>query len=511
MHKSGLAKKILLALGLPLMAGAQTFHYWDVTAPDSLKLTPALLSQTGMYTGTTIQNAKKTLLPNIVKFEVNSALWSDGAHKTRWVMLKAGTNIRYKEEDDYWGYPDSAVFIKQFAIDTVPGDTTTRLLWETRFIVNKKEFDSTAGVLKDKWHGYSYKWDRDGKDARLVVIKGANDSLKVFPQGKNKPGVMKKWQFPSREKCANCHRMDYTPTLHGRSVLGFFTAQLNRPSPNTPNVNQLEDLFNKGILSGFKSVWNASTTPRWYGIDDTTASVDIRARSYIAANCSGCHGERGMENGATFGVDLNYDFHNMDSKMEFRHKPVSWPFGLDTVPPAFMPQTAKPPFFYPRAGDANNPFGKDSVEILPALVVPGYPEKSVILFRQISRNTELSNYDPDRNQMPPLASFEVNKPATDLIFKWIKEWTPLAARGSSAIRTHAVRTNLKGPGIQGKQVVLPMELAGPGRVAVTLTGITGRTVELRQLSRTAYALPDQLTPGVYIIKVNSVAYTRYLF
>ncbi len=501
MYKSGLAKKLLIALGLPVLAGAQTFKYWDVTAPDSLKKTPALLSLTGMYTD--IAAAKKKYLTNVYQFDVNSALWSDGAHKTRWVMLKPGTSIKYAEKSDYWGYPDSAVFIKQFAIDTVPGDTTTRLLWETRFLINRKEVPDTAfpTVKMDRWYGYSYKWNRDGKDAKLVPALGADDSVKIFPSGKNTAGVMKKWRFPSREQCTFCHRVDYSDTLHGRSVLGFFTAQLNRPSPVTPTINQLEDLFTKGVLTGTKSNWKASTTPHWYAIDDSTASVDIRARSYIAANCSGCHGTRGMATGATFGVDLNYDFFTMESQMEFRHKSTSWPFGLDTIAP----------FFYPKTGDLNNPLGKDSLEIQPALVVPGYPGKSVILFRQRSRNTRPSDYDPDRNQMPPLASFEVNVPATDLIAKWIKDWTPIAAPGALGVRTWVVRTNLKGPGIQGNLVVLPMELAGPGQVKVSLIGINGRKLDLVQKSRTAYALPANLAPGIYIIKVNSKSFTRYLF
>ena len=526
MFNLGFSKKMLLALALPLAVGAQTypnFNYWDVTAPDSLKLAPAKLSLTGLYPSKAAIEAKaKTLRANAFHYEVNSALWSDGAHKTRWVMNKPGTSIQYSEKNDYWGYPDSAVFIKLFAIDTVPSDTTTRLLWETRFLINKKDtvkFDTTSQpgkkipVLMDHWYGYSYKWNRDQKDALLIDISGQDDSIKVFPNGKNAAGVQKKWRFPSRNQCATCHRVDYADTLHGRSVLGFFTAQLNRPHPDTANINQLEYFFNHGVLKGTKSVWTATTTPRWYAFDDSThASVDIRARSYIAANCSGCHGTRGMATGAVFGVDINYDFYTMEPRMDFRHKATSWSFGLDTIPPAGQLKNADNLYFYPK-NDANNPNHLDSLEIKPALVVPGYPEKSVILFRQRERQTTPGDYDPNRNQMPPLASFEVNVPATALIEKWIKDWTPLPAPGCCVgIRTWAVRTNLKGPGIQGNQVVLPMELAGPGLVRVTLTGIDGRMVELRQQTRNAYALPsNHLTPGVYIIRVNNKPYTRYIF
>lgn len=510
MQKPGLIKNMSLALGLSVLTGVQApnvhaaFKYWDVTAPDSMKLTPATLSATGLYTN--IAAAQKVMLTNVYHFEVNSPLWSDGAHKLRWVMNKPGTSITYSEKDDYWGYPDSAIFIKQFAIDTVPGDTTTRLLWETRFLINRKEAPDPKipTVKKDHWYGYSYKWDRNNKEARLIGTRGADDSIKVFPNGKSKPGVMKKWRFPSREQCAQCHRVDYSDEMHGRSVLGFFTAQLNRPHPDVANINQLEYFFNQGVLKGTKSNWAAKSTPRWYGIDDSSATVDLRVRSYIAANCSGCHGTRGMATGATFGVDLNYDFQTMESQMEFRHHSVSWPFGLD--------DSTVQPLYYPKTDLGNNPRGLDSLFIDPALVVPGYPQKSVILFRQLQRKTVPGDYDSDKNQMPPIASYEVNVPATNLIKAWIKDMPKIPAPLALGVRTWSVRTNLKGPGIQGNMVVLPMDLAGvPGKITVSLTGITGRTQQLRQVSRTAYALPGQMAPGIYIIKVNSKAFTRYLF
>ena len=69
------------------------------------------------------------------------------------------------------------------------------------------------------------------------------------------------------------------------------------------------------------------------------------------------------------------------------------------------------------------------------------------------------NYDPIRNQMPPLASFEVNVPATALIEKWIKDMDRLPAPGCCVgIRTYAVRTLLKSPTIQGHTLTLPMEM-----------------------------------------------------
>lgn len=506
MRKSGIAKKLLLALGLPVLAGAQTFKYWDVA--DTSKV-PKTLSATGLYTNITA--AKKTMLANAYKFEVNSPLWSDGSIKIRWVMTKPGTSITYDETNDYWGYPDSALFIKQFAVDTVPGDTTTRLIVETRFLYNKKELvDAATGKKMDYWYSYTYKWRRNQQDADLVGKEGEDDSVKVFPTGKSNPGVMKKWRFPSVGQCEQCHRVTFADTVHGRSVLGFFTAQLNRPRADLANVNQLEYFFQQNVLKGTKSVWDAPATPRWYGITDSVVggkavTVDARARAYIAANCSGCHGRRGMANSATFGVDLNYDFHDMviANRLEYRHKSTSWPFTLD--------EDSVLPKFYPKTDLGNNPMGYDSLIIDPALIVPGYPQKSVILYRQLVRRTAPGDYLPERNQMPPMATYEVNVPATDLMRRWILEMPKIAAPAALGIRGQNMRTHLKGPAIQGRQIVLPKELAGPGTVKVFVTGILGRSFELTRVTPTVYALPSNLTPGVYVIKVGKQNFTRYLF
>ena len=215
----------VLSLSLP---AAAAFNYWDVA--DTAKA-PRTLTATGAYTdiraGRLVAEAKP--------FEVNSPLWSDGAHKKRWVLLKPGRSIDFSEHDDYWGYPDSAVFIKQFAIDTIPGDTTSRKRWETRLLINKREFlDEATGAMMDRWYGFSYKWNAAGTDANLVGFEDVNDSIRVFPQGKEKPAVMKKWTFPAAH-CDNCHVSQQSDGLRTRSVLGFFTAQLNRPSAANPS------------------------------------------------------------------------------------------------------------------------------------------------------------------------------------------------------------------------------------------------------------------------------------
>lgn len=513
MFKSSLLKKSLLILGMPVLASAAV-TYFD---PADTNTVPKTLSALGIYQNiTALPISQKKLDTNAFHFEVNSPLWSDDAHKTRWVLLKnrnkpgGAGSIKYSELDDSWGYPESTLFIKNFAIDTNGLDTNSRVLWETRILINKKDtIDASTGKLSDHWYGFSYRWRKDQKDADIVSFKyGLDTSIRVWPNGPGagKTSYMKKWHYPTIYQCDNCHRGNSweSDSTRGRAVLGFFTAQLNRPHPDvTPTINQLEYFFQKKVLTGTKTAnWDAATVPHWRGVDDSNfttdkwTSLDVRARSFIAANCSGCHGRRGIETGAAMGVDLNYDFHTMQSQMEFRHRATSWYFNLDTLEP----------INYPKTDSKYNPQGLDNLFIEPALIVPGYPEKSVLLFRQKDRNATPGVYDKSQYQMPPLATYEVNEKAVKVMTDWIKGMPPVVSIHRSA---HA-RAMLKGPAIRGNMVALPSELAKNG-VSVKLTGIDGRTVELKPMSRTTFALPAGLPKGVYIIRVGQQNFTRYLF
>ncbi|MDB5050464.1 MAG: gdhB [Fibrobacteres bacterium] len=472
---------------LPAFAAAAGFNYWD---PEDTAKAPKSLSATGLYAN--IKTGK--LIDNAHPFEVNTPLWSDDAHKRRWVVLKTGRSIAFDEKDDYWGYPDSTVFVKQFALDSVPGDTTSRRLWETRLMVNKRVVtDSAAGTRMDKWFGFSYKWNEAQTDAKLVGFSDVNDSMRTYPEGRGKPVKMKKWVFPAGH-CDRCHVSNASGELHSRSVLGFFTAQLNRPSSANATVNQLEDLFSKGVLKGTKPPdWTLS--PRWRAIDDSAASVNVRARSYIAANCSGCHGRRGNANFAAEHCVLNYDYHLMnDSLFEFRHHSTGGYGTEDSLPR-----------FYPRTDRDNNPNGLDSFEIRTELVVPGYPQKSAILARQTARNVAPGDFDPTRNQMPPLGTFEVNGPAVALLAKWIKTMPPMPAPGWEGTASLAgMNRASRAPTLQGR-ILRVSDASGTG-APVSMSGIDGRAVALRRQGTGVYAVPAEAPRGVYFIRVGGARF-----
>lgn len=485
-----LAASLGLALApAPASAQAQGFKYWN-PAKDSLA--PATLSQTGLYVNLAANN--KALISAAVYFDVNSPLYTDASAKKRWVLLKPNTSIGFREAEDYWDYPDSAVFIKQFALDTVAGDSATRILWETRLLILKKEaIDPNAPAAKiDAWYGFSYRWRKDQKEADLVPDTGLKASLRWYPQGLGKPAAVKKWLFPSRFQCLDCHRTSESDSGHGRSALGFFTAQLNLPSPLVAGKNQLADLFDRRILKGNRPLdWNR--IPRWHGLASThpDATLENRARAYIAANCSGCHGTRGRELGATRFVRFNYDFHTGRPAQSLFYDTTTWSYGLED-------DAAGEPVFHPTKG--------------VYLITPGYARKSVILHRQTLRNTAPPEsawaYEPASNQMPPLGTYEVNQKATQVISDWINS---LPATGVTAINLPgpSARRDLPSPMLRNRTVFLPPALVHSG-AAVSLLDLHGRVHPLPSTSPGVHPIPSHLRPGVYIVRVGAAAFTRQL-
>jgi hypothetical protein len=259
-------------------------------------------------------------------------------------------------------------------------------------------------------------------------------------------------------------------------VLGFYTPQLNRPSAADPQVNQIVKLFQDGILTspeGMPTQAELARFPKWARIEDETVDLDLRARAYIASNCSGCHGARGLATNATPHVtQLDYDFFKMSGgkvapAMELRDVPVGI-FDLPTVTSA----------------------GKT---VNPALIVPGYPELSVLLYRQVHRNrkepADPEAFGPDPVQMPPVGVFEVDTNATQLMAEWIRSMQPLS------LRDGATRLDANSPRVIDGILFLRV----PANTRVRMIGLDGRNYRIESIGEGRYRIPKGLEAGLYIL------------
>jgi glucose/arabinose dehydrogenase len=128
---------------------------------------PARLSETGCFDPVDPRRPVEGLVP----YEVNAALWSDGASKERWFAIPDGIRISVRA-DGTLDLPVGSVLVKQFSI------AGRRI--ETRLMVRHED---------GGWAGYTYAWREDQSDADL--LRGGRTS-RVGEQD---------WSFPSRGEC----------------------------------------------------------------------------------------------------------------------------------------------------------------------------------------------------------------------------------------------------------------------------------------------------------------------
>ena len=350
------------------MAGAANLPqtcvpFADMTQPIQM------LSQTGCMSPTT----PTTLAPSVIPYEVNSPLWSDGADKTRGMALPNGAKIHVvncsanpSECPGSRDYADDGKW--KFPVGTVMVKSflfDDKLL-ETRLFMH---FSATT------WAGFSYKWDAAQTDATLETNDRDEES---FSTGQRTVD----WHFPSRDDCMTCHIPD-----KGYAVLGPETAQMNRVVGGSNQLDKLQalGLFEAPIPTPYKAALIQPTTSQ-LGSPPASATVEQRATTYMHANCAFCHRP-----------DDNVDC-GTDPCLDLR-------FGLPLAGRNICNVTP-----------AKGGFGLTN----PVTLAPGHPELSVMSIRVKAPADDSTGH---HGRMPLIASYVVDKQATDLIDSWITSIT----------------------------------------------------------------------------------------
>lgn len=243
-----------------------------VNVPDP----PLRLSETGVFTD--LQSLATA--PGVLPYAVNSPLWTDGAAKRRWMIIpndgqpnSAAEQIGYSATGD-WSFPDGTVLIKHFElpVDETQPSLTAKI--ETRFLIR-----GNGGT----WYAFTYQWREDQSDADLLFAGGSRTFTIQTQNGGTRSQI---WPIPSRTECFNCHQ-----TAAG-IALGLKTHQMNGDCfyPATGRTaNQLYTLSSVGLLNTPISEAAAAALPRACAENDFTQPVELRAKSYLDANCSHCH------------------------------------------------------------------------------------------------------------------------------------------------------------------------------------------------------------------------------
>jgi uncharacterized repeat protein (TIGR03806 family) len=224
---------------------------------DVLQLTPsppsrtpdALLSETGIFANLATQEPSA----DVLAYEVNVPLWSDGASKRRYLNLPKREKIDYQEEAA-WSLPVGTRLIKSFYLPH-----SDRIV-ETRVLRRRKD---------EGWEGYSYRWNEEGTEAFLLDGALQKSYTVDTPSGT----IQHTHYFPGRHECGQCH------TRAAGFALGLRTGQLNRDG-------QIQAWRDAGLFVG--------DIPQDGSMDrlpapDAFAPVSKRARAYLDVNCAHCH------------------------------------------------------------------------------------------------------------------------------------------------------------------------------------------------------------------------------
>lgn len=229
---------------------------------------PECLSETGLYEDSAMQLVAHDVLP----FEPQYPLWSDGATKRRWIRLPAGTWID-GTDPDAWVFPVGTRLWKEFTLER-------RI--ETRYLEK---------LADGSWRRASYVWNLAQSEARLapgIGVRGAAESA---------PGVP--YDIPSRADCEVCH-------ARGDGVLGFSALQLSPDrDPNalhstarTDHGIDLSGLVERGLLRNFP--------PHLLDPAPRIEAATPRERAvlgYLHANCGSCHTDTGLLAGLRLTLD----------------------------------------------------------------------------------------------------------------------------------------------------------------------------------------------------------------
>ncbi len=228
---------------------------------------PPVLSQTGALADLRQLEPARTLLP----YDLVLAFWSDGARKTRFVAIPEG-KVGFSPAGD-WTFPPGTVFVKTFELPTDASQPHLARRLETRLLV----FDRAGGV-----YGVTYKWRPDLSDADLVPEEGLHEDITI----RDAAGThVQSWYYPSRKDCLECHNS------HTSGALGPKTRQMNRDLryQDGSSENQLRHWNRLGLFDTKLNDPDIASFPTLARPDDTTCSVEDRARSWLDANCANCH------------------------------------------------------------------------------------------------------------------------------------------------------------------------------------------------------------------------------
>lgn len=294
----------------------------------------------------------------VLRYEPIATLFTDYAFKKRFVWMPKGVSATFDptQPNKAFDFPDKTVLIKNFYYpeDFAQPDGKKRII-ETRLLVKNK----------GEWATYPYRWSDDQADAKYKIT---GDIIDVAWKDEIGAAHAIKYTMPNKNQCKSCHNQDskFVP-------IGTKLKQLNHTIVyQDGSDNQLAHWMKVGYLKG---TLDTNKIIRLVSPNDHTASVEMKARSYLDVNCGHCHSEKAPA--ATSGLRLNIE----------EKDPYHW--GVKKSPVA--------------AGIGAGDFLYD--------IYPKKADESIVTFRMNSINPGI--------MMPEMGRVTIHKEGVELIRAWI--------------------------------------------------------------------------------------------
>ncbi|MFM6949096.1 MAG: SO2930 family diheme c-type cytochrome [Aquirufa sp.] len=293
----------------------------------------------------------------VVPYALNAPLFSDYAHKLRFVRLPNGQKVNYNP-DSVLQFPVGTAIVKTFYYkNDERKEQSGRRLMETRVLLHEPK----------GWVALPYIWNKEQTEAVLEVAGGSEKVAWLDQKGEKR---QVEYSIPNMNQCKGCHERGGKMTPIGPSA-----RQLNGDFEYTDGrKNQLAHWSDQGYLNDLPK--DKIGIPRLVNYSNSSESLDERVKAYLDINCAHCHNSAGPARSS--GLFLGWDIQ-------------------DKTAYGFM----KPPVAAGR-GSGNLRFD----------IVPGKPEESILHYRMASKDPGV--------MMPELGRSLNHEEGIELVREWIK-------------------------------------------------------------------------------------------
>ncbi|MES2799891.1 MAG: hypothetical protein V4638_07730 [Bacteroidota bacterium] len=204
----------------------------------------------------------------VLPFEPASGLFTDYAHKKRFIWMPEGVKATYNGDGNVLEFPVGTALIKNFYYENVQPAGGTRIM-ETRIMIRK-----SSG-----WIFAEYVWN-DAQTEAYLEMDGSYHPITWLQDGVSKTS---NYRLPSETECLTCHKDNGNPL-----PIGVKPQNLNHDFDYTDGTsNQLAKLISVGYLENSLPGTIVSTVD----YADETYPLKVRLRSYLDINCAHCHRE----------------------------------------------------------------------------------------------------------------------------------------------------------------------------------------------------------------------------